>query len=264
MTTETYQGSQEYLDLAQKAGPHSRLGKFYRRVASLKSDEEAYFNQFRSHRDFEPKTVTDSEWLTRAVELPQIHKALETGARLHVFSSGGGLRVVSVSQGDAEIGYGESPFFDDALVLADKDLEVGGKPYGDVYGKEYPHFFTGSSKPSSHLDEFILRGNKLDASKNGAEVEVKISGYQDVDIPTDVTQEVLKTGIPALFSDRGFTYMVSRIKFASDEDGTSMQVVGKDKDNKRDPFFYPTIKVGRGSTFDEAATSALKSTPVEE
>src|SRR4030067_2945765 len=103
---------EDYGKWTEASGPHSKLGKFYRRQIQQLEQVIAYYNQFRSYGEFEPKTVTEPEWSQELETLPAVHDELKKGAEIHAFKSGGGLRVVSVSKGKKEIGYGESPFIE--------------------------------------------------------------------------------------------------------------------------------------------------------
>ncbi len=149
-------------------------------------------------------------------------------------------------------------------MLANRDTQAGGKPYGEVYGKEYPHFYTGSSKPSSNLDEWILRGNTLDIFQARNNVAVQLHRYQQTDFPQELVDQVIATGTPATWSsDRGFTYGIERFTFANNEPGVSGSVLDKPNGTKRDPWFYNVTKNGLGPTIDAAVTAAFSSTPIE-
>jgi len=70
----------------------------------------------------------------------------ESTAKLHGFSSGGRLRVVSF-QGTRRKGYGEHPYVYNALRIAEDDAIAGGRAYGEVYGPIEPHYLTGAYPP---------------------------------------------------------------------------------------------------------------------
>jgi len=70
---------------------------------------------------------------------PNLEKALKEGAKIHVFKSGGGLRVVRLEKDEELISYGEHPYFSTALSHAESDFELS---YEEQYeGENAKHQF---------------------------------------------------------------------------------------------------------------------------
>lgn len=110
-----------------------------------------------------------------------INAALKDGCWLHIFRSGGGLRVVRLSRGDALAGYGEHPQIEEALAHAAEDLMAGHRQYSDVYGKLHEHFLTGTEEASCPADGVILLGGTIDAVAEDDVITVEILTYRDGD-----------------------------------------------------------------------------------
>lgn len=255
----------DYRRYVKAEGPHSKLGKYYRRAIEKLEHFSTYFNQFRSDTTFEPKSLTDQEWLLQFEALPHAHEAMTRGARMQIFRSGEGLRVVSLRQEEQEVGYGESPFIEDALVLADRDIQAGGKKYREVYGVDYPHFYIGSNEPSSPLDEWILGGNSIDVWHDGVNVVARLNGWEHTEFPENLRNQVMATGEPSTWStQRGYTYKMESYTFPNGDLGVTAGIVSPVDEEKADvAWTFPIAKVGRGSTFHEAVAAALIASPVE-
>lgn len=86
--------------------------------------------------------------------MPTLENCLKTQfVKLKAFRSGGGLRVLVLQHEEVQnkittLGYAEAPTFDDALRHLEEDVEVGHRPYEEVYGKLYPHYLTGTTEAS--------------------------------------------------------------------------------------------------------------------
>ena len=115
------------------------------------------------------------------MKLDNLHKALEDGATLHGFRSGGGLRVFRVDNGPVLLGYGEHPQAQDALAHTELWLEKCPE-YEDFYGKKFPHYYTGSSSSGNCvLDQWLLKGNTIDVTQKGGIVVVQLNGDRLLD-----------------------------------------------------------------------------------
>ena len=123
-------------------------------------------------------------------KLEEIEKALKQGATLHAFRSGAGLLVVRVEGSTKDRpqlagrerglwGYGEYISWEGALEHCAQDLAVGGQPYNEVYGEngKHAHYLTGSSGGDGGLDEWLSKGNSVDAYCEQGEVVVVLKGY---------------------------------------------------------------------------------------
>jgi len=94
---------------------------------------------------------------------PSLEQALKGGARIHIFRSGSGLRVVRVEHGDALISYGEFPWLAGALIHAEEDFGLDyDAQYCGIDAKREHRIFGGSSIPADLIDLWINQGNTLD------------------------------------------------------------------------------------------------------
>jgi hypothetical protein len=195
-----------------------------------------------------------------------IEKALSLGHRLHAFRSGGGLRVVRVwdSKG-ATSGYGEHPHVDDALTHANLDLERGTLPYDQVYGVIFPHYLTGSSKASSPLDAWLLKGSKFDIRKDGDKFVFDLDGYQSLELPDSVKQRI-DAGEKAVTwrSPRGYHYQTHITNRFGAEKSISTQVLISPTINDTAAFMWRIKKTGQASTLSSALAEAWKASPIEQ
>ena len=105
----------------------------------------------------------DSIYIPYQEFYPNLEKALKNGAKIHIFRSGGGLRVVRVKKENKLISYGEYPFFSGALAHAESDF---GLSYEEQYLSKHPrhhHYLTGAYPiPYDILDIFVYGGRTLD------------------------------------------------------------------------------------------------------
>ena len=93
---------------------------------------------------------------------PNLEKALKDGAKIHIFRSGGGLRVVSVKRGGEIVSYGEYPYLSGALAHAESDF---GLNYEEQYsGKKakHRHYLTGAQPESFDLMDAYVCTSILD------------------------------------------------------------------------------------------------------
>lgn len=108
-----------------------------------------------------------------ATVLHSIDTALMNGFEMHVFLSGGGLRVVRIEEHEEDKtlkGYGEYANLLPAIIIAAKDYEAGQKPYTT-------HYLTGSSHPTDSLDAWLLRGRCLDAFAKSDQIVLSATKY---------------------------------------------------------------------------------------
>lgn len=95
---------------------------------------------------------------------PNLQEALLDGAKIHIFRSAGGLRVVRVNGKDGKlISYGERPYLSVALSHAENDF---GLSYDEQYSNgqaKHEHYLTGSyPMPLDPIDIYFHGGNTLD------------------------------------------------------------------------------------------------------
>lgn len=194
--------------------------------------------------------------------LSHITKALQAGARLHAFCSGGALRVVRIERGKRGgklIGYGEHPNIEEALNLTNKTLRpvIGRMPKKSVY-------LTGASSAESPLDEWILCGNTFDAwAKADGQIVVQLlnENYSD-EVPETLLKEAIAHG-SADWHNRGGIHQVHSVSYHPKRDehryDYSLKEIKRCTQNVR----YPVAKIGRGKNFDEALQEALKAPQLE-
>ena len=93
----------------------------------------------------------------------ELQKALRDGAKIHIFRSGGGLRVVRLVKGKKCISYGEYPNLSGALAHAESDF---GLSYNEQYGGEnakHEHYLTGAyPRTYDPIDMYIQGGHSFD------------------------------------------------------------------------------------------------------
>lgn len=197
------------------------------------------------------------------MELAGINQALKDGCRVHAFRSGSGLRVIRIEHNEELKGYGEQPQVEGALSDADEDFLAGGRPYEEVYGALKPHYLTGGSTSTSPLDSWLLQGRTFDAWQDGENVVFQLKGVTEVKIPREILDEVLRTGKPATWEHRGYTYRTA--KFPAGEPCTSTEVIQNpnESENNTDAWMYHITKTGRGADFCQAMENALRAEEVE-
>ena len=92
-----------------------------------------------------------------------LEKALNDGAKIHIFRSGGGLRVVSVERGSSLLSYGEYPYLAGALAHAERDF---GLSYEDQYmssNARHDHYLSGAyPMPGDPFDNYVFCSYGLD------------------------------------------------------------------------------------------------------
>jgi len=191
-----------------------------------------------------------------------LEEALRAGCDVRAFLSGGGLRVVRVELGGEFKGYGEHLHIGGALVHAAKDYRAGVRPYGEVYGQGKPHYLTGSSNTNSPLDDYMRRGNKFLAERQANGFRVTLSGYGRFDLPKEVMERVLATGIPEETQCRGYIYRSTRSFFTGNgspcvntevTNAEAVNAAGKGED----PWMWEEKKIGVGVTLRATIEDAL-------
>ncbi len=200
------------------------------------------------------------------MELAHIETALARGCHLHAFLSGGGLRVIRVEDTDGTLkGYGEHPHVEDALAHANLDVEAGGRPYEEVYGKQFPHYLTGDTKTTSGLDAWVRQGNTFDVRKEGDEFVFDLVGYGRFDLPSNIQERMDKGEDNVEWDDdRGFRYCAKHSRFPNGDPAIMTSVVSQpDGVTGADPWMWPIRKTGRGSSFWDAFNASWEATPME-
>lgn len=100
--------------------------------------------------------MDDNIYIPYQESYPNLENALKEGANIHVFRSGGGLRVVRLEKKGKLISYGEHPYFSTALSHAESDF---GLSYEEQYNPEngkHIHYLTGAYPlPYDILDLYV-------------------------------------------------------------------------------------------------------------
>ncbi len=189
--------------------------------------------------------------------------AIQRGARLHAFMSGGGLRVIRLEHKGRLVAYGEAPDVSEALTIAAEDYAAGGRPYGDVYGKTRPHYLTGQSEPSGPVDAWLRQGRTFDAWHDGKAIVVEMRGLQDTKVPEGTHDRVL-AGETVAWVSRGYTYESTPSRFPNSEPCVSTRVVYSPPGRSgSDPWMYRTAQRATAPCLADALVAALKAAPAE-
>lgn len=194
--------------------------------------------------------------------LSHITTALQAGARLRAFRSGGGLRVVRIERGKRGgklIGYGEHPHIQEALNLTNKTLRpvIGRMPKRSVY-------MTGASSADGPLDEWILCGHTFDAwaESDGTIVAHMLNPSFSNEVPETLLKKALAEG-SAEWHDRGGIHLVHSVSYHPKRDEHRYDYGLKEIKRCTQNVMYPVAKTGRGKNFDEALQEALKAPQLE-
>lgn len=200
--------------------------------------------------------------------LPRIHQLLRAGARIHGFSSGGGLRVVYTGElVEAPDFYGEAPTLEEALKYLEEDILLGHLPYEEFYGKLHPHYLTGTSMCTSNIDAHVRMGHTFDATWEKDHFQVIIYGYTHTETPKDIEKACREfPGIPFLWHERGYEFIsvYGKFIFANGEPALTTNCLNQEKyPGRGDAFFYRSKLTGTGSNIWQAFQSAINATPEE-
>jgi hypothetical protein len=204
--------------------------------------------------------------------MKHIEEALKKGAKLHIFRSGGGLRVATVTKDHQSIGYGESIDVMLALQHIDDELNTGKMlSYEEKYsGKHalYPHYLTGSTGSSCALDRWILKGRGFDAEFIDGQFQVDLRSQDSENVPKEVTNYILKSEPPNRFRSVSFSNVHRKITYNSytglDNGDVSCITAVRENPLNKSPWNQTVKQVGRSkSGIIRAFNSALKSQIVE-
>lgn len=196
-----------------------------------------------------------------------IEEALKAGCNLHVFRSGGGLRIAYIEDKNEDLkGYGEHPNLLEALEHLDEDCAAGGRDYKDVYGEDkiHTHYLTGTHETDCKSDEVILQGGTMDVRHDGSDFIVELKNMEHHCTPRDVVDRVTGTGVSETHTDRGYTYETHRQQFPGGLGCTTKclaypEGVGDDAKSS----IYDVVRKGRGQSFETARKDAEEAQAVE-
>lgn len=194
--------------------------------------------------------------------LRHIDKALREGCKLHAFRSGGGLRVIRIEKGKRGgklVGYGEHPYVDEALRLADRTMRpiLGRMPKKSVY-------LTGSSSSSGPLDEWILQGHTFDAwaEADGTIVAKLLNSFYSDDVPETLLKKALFEG-SVEWHNRGGIHLVHNVSYHPKRKEHRYDYSLKEIKRCTQNAHYSVAKTGNGKDLDEALKAALLAPQLE-
>lgn len=212
-----------------------------------------------------------------------IETALRDGkGRMHAFLSGGGLRVVRIdeppptgipsghvartnNQRGKMLGYGEHPHVHEALRILADDLRAGCRPYGEVYGTEETHYFTGASTPHDELDAWIRKGSTFDARHEDGRFVFELTGLEEARTPPETIDRVANQSETIRWTDeRGVTRVATPSRFPNGEPCCCVRVEAKPEGmtHHRTDMWYAQ-RTGIGVTLAEAIRTAFAAPKVE-
>ena len=193
-----------------------------------------------------------------------IEGALRSGAKLHAFLSGGGLRVLSLDLDGKRVGYGEHPNVEEAFTHLAEDFEAGNRPYKEVYGKLHTHYLTGSSETTSALDAWVCQGSKFDAYEQDGLFVFVLSGHGHTEMSKDM-EERATNGETIRWSHRGYTFESWPSVFPGNGEKCCVTSILESPEGRggADPWMYPITKTGRAEVLVEAIAKAFEAEEIE-
>lgn len=197
----------------------------------------------------------------KKIKHTSIQHALQDGLKLHGFSSGGRLRVLSLDNNkDKQLYYGEGVDFHSALRILGDDVVAGGRKYKDVYGdgKIETAYWTGRyPTPGDVVDTWIYQGHGFDVIWENNQVVVKLVKKHIVRTPTAITLMVRKYGknIKWKFVDYDTIYL----SYIGDLGGCTTKVESDGSDGS-DAWFKDIAIEGSGEDLWIAMTNAFSQT----
>ena len=88
---------------------------------------------------------------------PNLEKALKDGAKIHIFRSGGGLRIVRVEKKGKLISYGEHPYLSGAFSHAETDFGLSYEKQYSGRKARHDHYYTGAyPMPNDQPDNYVF------------------------------------------------------------------------------------------------------------
>jgi hypothetical protein len=187
----------------------------------------------------------------------------ECARHIHCFRSGGGLRVVSIEDNDEkrkQHGYGEHPHIEEAMNLCEEDYLAGRRKYSDVYGKLVPNYFTGSSTPSSKIDEWTLTGQSWDIYLcHDKQFAFKSEYYYQLFASEERQKRILETGKEEIWESptTRYTYRAYKTSIGNIKACVASQCISKQKD-KGDSFMPKKIYYKKAPSIAELLSSVTK------
>ena len=132
---------------------------------------------------------------------------------LHIFRSGGGLRVSSIEVPEKHKPYvsskiefyGEGPNLEESLRILNDDIEARGREYKDVYGPIETHYLTGSyAKDKNIPDALIVSGGTIDVcfvQEENSVYKVEMKTFVEHQTPPEILKWIFDGSNPILWED---------------------------------------------------------------
>jgi len=198
-----------------------------------------------------------------------IDEALKAGNKLHIFRSGGGLRVINMwdrnDVTEGSIYYGECFNLKEALRILGDDIKAGGRKYKEVYGPIEPHYLTGAYwEGTDKGDRWVVLGHTIDAEwcdefKGHEHMEVTLKGLLDYRrTPKEITGPAEKgETIWWKYTDSEMVYLTEQFIFPGNgEIGASTKTILNPL-KEEEVRFPKALVVGEGDTFQSALDDAI-------
>lgn len=195
----------------------------------------------------------------KKIKHSSVKEALQDGYKLHGFTSGGRLRVLTLEKGKQKY-YGEGVDFYAALRILGDDVVAGGRKYKDVYGegKIEPAYWTGRYPDNGDaVDTWFYQGHGFDAYWEDGKVIVKLIKRNLLRTPSSIVTMVTRWGkcVEWKFKDYETVY----VSAVGERGGCSTSAEG----DGSDPWFKEIVFEGRGNDLSVAITNAMSQTEKE-
>lgn len=195
----------------------------------------------------------------KKIKHSSIEEALQDGYKLHGFTSGGRLRVLTLEKGKQTY-YGEGVDFYAALRILGDDVIAGGRKYKDVYGegKIEPAYWTGRYPDNGDaVDTWFYQGHDFDVIWEDGQIVVKLVKKNVVRTPKLILSTVIKWGkkVKWKFKEYDNIYVSS----LGDRGGCTTT----SDDTGSDPWFKKTPIEGRAHDLSVAMINAFAQTEKE-
>ena len=186
-----------------------------------------------------------------------INKLLFDGYNLHVFRSGGGLRVAKLIKninGVEHYFYGEGSILSEALRILNDDIKSEGRNYSDVYGKIETHYYTGSA-PIDDLDEWVYLSRPFDVIYKNNRIEIDLTEYIDIHANTYIIDKVILKKETIYWEVDGINRL---FKSYFDQNSCVTTTIPKRNGIEANNERIKDVRIYYGNSFDDAIFEAEK------
>lgn len=178
-----------------------------------------------------------------ALIYPAIQEQLRQGNHMHIFRSGGGLRVVRIEKekyGGKLLGYGEYCNVEEALDIADCKLAGEKSKYTIQY-------LTGSCTNSSKLDQWVRCGYDTNFRFENGKFVFMSHMNLDIRTPKKIVDRVINTGNSEEWEFEGRKYLSYRSKYK--DYGCTTKCISHEQ--YVDAWQYPIDHIVSANTFED-------------